>query len=134
MGAGARALPNARAAGQEGPHVERGLASVIATVIADRTGGPRETTPRHASVARRAGDVGGASRHLEACRTERFDRAGPQARLFGAAVAWIGSGRRERHLEVAIEGKGAAVAVPQAEIRMDQNAERRDENGFCAAC
>ena len=97
----------------------------VAMLHTDRTGITGNTARDHAGhLARIACKIGAASGNVEARQADRIDGTGRQAGLFGATLARM-LGRTRRILYRKRKTESASITVPEPELRMDEDAERR---------
>lgn len=103
--------------------MEGGLPGAITMRGPDRATAPREAAPRSTIAAGWRRYVCHANRAIEPCRCDGLDRAAGQAGLPGAVLARVQPALRRRYVEGLGERERAAIRMPQAEFRMNQNAE-----------
>src|SRR4051812_5959274 len=110
-------------------HMKLHLRGLIAESCANRTSQACEAASFHTKSACSSRNVGGASLHIVPRRAERPDRAGRQARLANANVARVAAGAHRRKIERDGKQESGAEGMPEAEARMDVEADGGDEPG-----
>src|SRR5207245_350988 len=109
----------------KGAHVKRGLRRPVLVSVADRAGASRAASAVEAVAAVRAAKMTGAGVDVVPLGAEGSDGTGGQTRFRKAAIARVAAVDGRRNRPACSYGERAAVAVPEAPLRMDQHAERR---------
>ena len=105
--------------------METRLVMPIAMRHPDRTRFACPAAELDAVLARGAAEMISAAMDVVALESESIDGARRETRLGGAGIAGTRAIDTRRQYEVLGEGEGAAVAVPESPIRMDEHPQRR---------